>query len=236
MLAATAPLLRRLRPWARWVATLAVIAWFVALTRFEPSILRAGVMAAIASTSYLLGREKPPARILAITVGLLILVDPLLVWSVGFWLSVTATGGVALLSGPLSRMIPGPRWIALPAGVTLGAQLAVAPISLVVFGTLPLMSVPANLLAVPIAGGVMLYGLPAGLAAGAVAEIGLFGSLSGPFALALQLPSALGTRWVATVARLAARLEPPAPWPAVGWVLIVAWCGCRAIAINTRRL
>ena len=37
-----------------------------------------------------------------------------------------------------------------------------------VFGRLPMMSVPANLLAVPVAGAVMLYGLPAGLLAGAV--------------------------------------------------------------------
>ncbi len=220
VLAAAAPVLRRLRPALRWAATLGAIAWFAALTRFEPSIVRASVMAAIAATGALLGREKPPGRVLALAVGALVLVDPMLVWSVGFWLSVAATAGVALLSGRIAALLPGPRWFAVPAGVTIGAQIAVAPVSLLVFGTLPIVSVPANLLAVPVAGFVMLFGLPAGLAAGA---------LGGAIGRVVQLPSGLGTRWVATVAALAARIEPPAPWPAVGWVCLVAFLGIRAM-------
>lgn len=235
VLAAVAPLLRRLRPWARWLATIAVIGWFVALTRFEPSILRAGVMAGIASTGYLLGREKPPRRVLTLAVGLLVLVDPLLVWSVGFWLSVAATAGVAILSGPLTRLIPGPHWLALPIGVTLGAQLAVAPISLVVFGSLPLVSIPANLLAVPVAGCVMLYGLPAGLLAGALSDLAVLGRAAGPLGFVVQIPSAAGTRWVATVAAVAAKFEPPAPWSIVGWSIVIVFCAARALCKGGRR-
>ena len=234
VLAAAAPLLRRLRPIARWLATIAVIAWFVALTRFEPSILRAGVMAGIASTGYLLGKEKPPARVLALAVGLLTLADPMLVWSVGFWLSVAATGGVALLGGRMAALIPGPRWLALPLGVTLGAQIAVSPVSLLVFGTLPLVSIPANLLAVPVAGVVMLYGLPAGLLAGALAGSRLIGSFGPTIATVVQLPSALGTRWVATVAALAARIEPPAPLPAIGWTVLMGALLVRSIGVRRR--
>jgi competence protein ComEC len=228
VLAAAAPLLRRLRPWIRWLTTLVLIAWFIALTRFEPSVLRAGVMAGIAATGFVLGREKPPGRVLALAVGLLVLVDPLLVWSVGFWLSVAATAGVALLSGRIASWIPGPDWIAVPAGVTLAAQIGVAPVSLLVFGTLPLVSLPANLLAVPVAGLVMLYGLPAGLLAGALHGDGATGWM----AQLIQVPSAFGTRWVATVAALAARLEPPAPWSAVGWAGVAT--SVAAIALHRR--
>ena len=231
VLAAAAPLLRRLRPMPRWATTVALIAWFVALTRFEPSVLRAGLMAGIAATGFLLGRERPPARVLALAVGLLALIDPLLVWSVGFWLSVGATAGVALLSNRLAALVPGPDWLALPAGVTLGAQAGVAPVSLLVFGTLPLVSLPANLLAVPVAGAVMLYGLPAGLAAGA-----LHGGPLGGLAAALQIPSGLGTRWVATVAALGARLDPPAPWALLGWALLVAALALSWISIRRRRV
>ena len=46
--------------------------------------------------------------------------------------------------------------------MTVGAQLGVAPVSLAVFGPLPLASIPANLLAAPAAGPVMVYGLPGG--------------------------------------------------------------------------
>ena len=233
VLAAAAPLLRRLRPWLRWTATLGVIAWFVALTRFEPSVLRAGVMAGIAATGFVLGREKPPGRVLALAVGILVLADPLLVWSVGFWLSVFATAGVALLSGRMAALVPGPDWIAMPVGVTLAAQVGVAPVSLLVFGTLPLVSLPANLLAVPVAGVVMLYGLPAGLIAGALHGSGFAGSM----ATLIQAPSALGTRWVATVAALAARLEPPVRVAVVGWSTVVVVIGAVAVRrfVVTRR-
>ena len=231
VLAAAAPLLRRMRPWLRWIATVGIIGWFVLLTRFEPSVLRAGVMAAIASTGVVLGREKPPVRVLALAVGLLVLVDPLLVWSVGFWLSVFATAGVAILATRLASYIPGPDWISIPAGVTLGAQAGVAPISLLVFGSLPLVSIPANLLAVPVAGLVMLYGLPVGLLAGAFHN-GPLGIVAG----ALQVPSALGTHWVAAVAALGARLEPPGVIAAIGWAIVVTLLGIRIVMVRRRPL
>jgi competence protein ComEC len=225
VLAAAGPILRRLRPWFRWAATVGLVAWFVALTRFEPSVLRAGMMAAIAATGFVLGRERPPRRTLLLAVTVLVLVDPMLVWSVGFWLSVGATGGVAVLGTSLARFVPGPRWLAGPIAVTLSAQVGVAPISLLVFDSLPLVSIPANLLAVPVAGFVMLYGLPAALVAGA---------LTGPVATIVQIPSAVGTRWVATVAALASRAEPSARWAAVGWVVLLAILLTRIVSERRR--
>lgn len=207
VLAACGPLLRRLRTWPRLAVTLAVIAWFVTLTRFEPSIVRAGAMAGLAAVAFATGRDGAPLRLLALAVGGLVIVDPLLVWSVGFWLSVGATAGVCApgpwLASRLSFLGP----LALPVGITLGAQLGVAVPSVLVFGRLPLVSVPANLLAVPVAGAVMLYGLPAALLAGSV----------GWLAPAVMAPAGIGTRWVDTVAALGARLEPGATGQLVGW-------------------
>ena len=212
VLAAAGPLLRRLRPWPRWAVTLALIGWFVVLTRFEPSILRAGTMAALSATAFATGRERAPARILAVAVTVLVLVDPLLVWSIGFWLSVGATAGVTV-AGPwiaARSQLLGP--LAVPFGVTLGAQLGVVVPSVLVFGRLPLVSVPANLLAVPVAGAVMLYGLPAGLVGGWL-----------PWAAPVLLwPAGVGTRWVDTVALLGERLEPSPPWNWVGWAVLAA--------------
>ena len=231
VLAAAAPLLRRFRPAGRWLITLALITWFAALTRFEPSVLRAGVMAGIAATGYFMGRERPALRLLTLAVGALVLIDPMLVWSVGFWLSVGATAGVALLGTALVAYIPGPRWLAVPAAVTIGAQCGVAPVSLLVFGTLPLVSIPANLLAVPVAGFVMLYGLPAGLIAGALRPV-----LGGTLSAVVQMPSAIATRWVATVAALGARFEPSPGWGLIGWSCIAAALVARIVAIRFRSI
>ena len=68
LLAAAGPILRRLRPWMRWAVTIGLIAWFVALTRYEPSIVRAGAMAGLSATAFVLGRDRSPVRILAVAV------------------------------------------------------------------------------------------------------------------------------------------------------------------------
>jgi competence protein ComEC len=224
VLAACGPLLVRMRPVPRWVLTVAVIAWFVVLTRVEPSILRAGVMAGLSATAYATGRERSPVRILALAVIVLVVVDPLLAWSIGFWLSVGATAGVCTVGPWLAHRLTVFGPLALPLGITLGAQLGVVVPSVWVFGRLPLVSVVANLLAVPVAGFVMLYGLPAGLVAGSMPAV----------APVVMLPARIGTRWVDTVAGLGARLEPEPPWVWVGWavvvvlvVVVVSWSVCR---------
>src|SRR4029450_7181055 len=66
LLAAVGPLARRRRPIARWAVTVALIGWFVMLTRFEPSIIRAGAMAALSATAFVLGRGRHPARLVCI--------------------------------------------------------------------------------------------------------------------------------------------------------------------------
>ena len=97
------------------------------------------------------------------------------------------------------------------------------PVTLV-FGRLPLVSIPANLLAVPVAGAVMLYGLPAGLVAGWL-------PVTAPV---LMAPARLGTRWVDTVALLGERLEPGGVWPWVGWA-VVAIVSAICVAVSVRR-
>ncbi len=224
VLAASGPLLRRLRRWPRLAVTIGLIAWFVALTRFEPSIVRAGVMGMLSAVAYATGRERAPLRILSLAVLGLVLIDPLIVRSIGFWLSVGATTGVCTVGPWLARRFARLGLLAVPLGITLGAQVGVALPIVLVFGRLPLVSVPANLLAVPVAGAVMLYGLPAGLVAGWLPWT----------APVLMAPARFGTRWVDTVAMLGERLEPEPPWPWIGWAAIAIVCAV-VVAVGARR-
>ena len=191
------PLLRRLGLRGRWLATLGLIAFFGLVTRWEPSVLRASAMAALACTASGLGRPAPGRRLLALAVAGVVLVDPLLVRSVAFQLSVGASAGILALAQPLALRLPGPRWLAEVLAVTLAAQVGVAPVLVPVFGGLPVASVPANLLAVPAAGPLMAWGLTAGLVAGA---------LGPPADAVLHLPTAVLVAWVAAVARWGASL------------------------------
>ncbi len=211
LLAAASPLLHRIGGGPRLAVTLLLIGWFVVVTRAEPSVVRAGLMAAISAFAVARGAQASAVRALAWTVTILVLVDPLIVVSIGFWLSVGATAGLILIAPRLAPALPGPRWLADAVAITIAAQAGVAPVSWAVFGTPPIASLLANVLAVPVAGAVMLYGTPAGLLAGASPPA---------IGAVVQIPSRIGVRWVAVVAQLAARLEPPAPWPAVLWLVV----------------
>ncbi len=191
VLALALPLLRLLGLRGRFLAALAVLVLFGVLTRWEPSVLRAEAMAAVSLLASTMGRPVSTIRVLALAVTGLLLVDPLLVRSVGFLLSCGACAGIATLAGPLSRHLP------LPLAVTLAAQVGVAPLLAPVFGGVPLASVPANLLAAPAAGAVMMWGLAAGLPAGLLGD---------PWASILHVPTELLVTWVAAVARLGADL------------------------------
>ena len=195
-LAMAGPVLRRLRLWPRLILTLGVIGLFGLMTRFEPSVLRASAMAALAALVVTAGHPTARVRVIALAVVALLVVDPLLVRSVGFRLSVAAASAIVLLAPRIERVLPGPRLFREALGVTLAAQLGVAPILLSAFGPIPVASLPANLLAVPVAGALMVWGLTGGLLAGVV---------SAPIASLLHVPSRLGLDWLGVVARQSAQ-------------------------------
>jgi len=197
VLALAAPVLRRLGLGWRLAAGLVVLFLFGVVVRWEPSVLRASAMAGLALVASTMGRPASTIRVLALAVTALLLVDPLLVGSVGFLLSVGASAGIALLARPLESALPGPGLLARPLSVTLAAQAGVAPVLVPIFGGLPVASLPANLLAVPVAGPLMVWGVVAGLPAGLVGE---------PVARWVHVPTALMVGWVAGVARWLAAL------------------------------
>jgi competence protein ComEC len=220
VVAVASPLLGRLQRRARTTATLALLALFALVTRADPSVLRASVMAGVAVLAVAGGRVAPALRVLALTVTLLMIADPLMVHSLGFQLSVAATAGLVLFTRPIERVVPGPDWITLPVAVTMAAQLATAPLMLALNGDLPAGATLANLLAGPAAGVIMVSGMTIGSLAGLVDD-GL--------ASLLLLPTRWAVAWVDGVARVVSRspLGPLGPWqlaalavvPATAWAL-----------------
>lgn len=200
VLAVFAPAITRMKPRARLVATLGVLAAFTLMTRAEPSVLRAAGMAGVSAVVFAAGGSVPAGRILVGSSALLMLTDPFLAWSVGFWLSFAATAGLVVI-GPrcesLLRRARCPDIVVAPLAASFAAQLATLPIIVVVFGRVAPWGLVANLLAVPVAGAVMLAGLPLCLVAGLV---------GGPVATLLTAPLLLGVRWVWWVAAIVARL------------------------------
>ena len=152
---------------ARVAAGMIALAGFVLLVTPEPSVVRAGTMAAIAMMGVLLGRAGAGAALLALAVTVLLVADPWLAGSLGFALSAVATGSLLLFARPLAdgltrRM---PRALAVGLSVPLAAQLACGPLLVAITPSVPLYGIVANLLAAPAAPVATVVGLAACLTA-----------------------------------------------------------------------
>ena len=210
----------RLSRWPRFVLCLGAVAFFVVLTGAEPSVMRAGVMAGLALIGVLLGRPRSTGSILAGAVVVLLVLDPALVWSVGFQLSVAATASMVALATPISerlRFLPG--WLALATGATLAAQLGVTPLLLYYFNEVPVSTIAANVLAVPAVPPALLIGL-------ASATIGI---VFEPFGRLLSLVAQVPMRYLEAVADRLARA--PIPWITGGGIASLLLGLAAAIAI-----
>lgn len=168
VLALAGPLLARLPRRGRLLAVLAVLVVFGAMTRWEPSVMRACAMAACTVVALHTGRPLRATRALAIAVAVLVAVDPFLVHSVGFLLSCGACLGIAVLAPPIAGWLRGPAWLREGLATTAAAQLGVAPVLLPVFGSVPLISLAANLVAMPLAAPLTTWGLTSGALGGVV--------------------------------------------------------------------
>jgi competence protein ComEC len=217
VLAGLSPLLRRMPRTMRLLVTCGILIWFVVITQVEPSVVRAAVMAGVATLSISIGRPTRTLRLLGLTVIVTIFLDPLLAWSVGYYMSVGATAGLCLLSGPLTRVIPGPRWLANLIGATVSAQAGVTPAVVFVFGLPAAIGIIANALAVPIASLVMLAGLPLSLFAGALSQT-VFSAIG----TAVMWPVFVGVRWVWWVAAIGERLNTTGLFNLGLWIVVLA--------------
>ncbi|HEX6332455.1 MAG TPA: DNA internalization-related competence protein ComEC/Rec2 [Actinomycetota bacterium] len=193
--------LLRLSRRPKFALGVATVAFFVVVTGVEPSVLRAGVMAGLTLFGVLLGRPRSTAAILSSTVFVLIVLDPALVWSVAFQLSVAATGGLVAMATPLAdRLGWMPRSVALATAATLAAQIAVTPALLFHFGEAPLSTVVANVLAFPAVAPSLMIGLAAAFA----------GLAWEPAGTLLAQGALVPIRYLAAVADVTA--TAPLPW------------------------
>ena len=202
----------RLRP---VLAGLALVG-FVVLARPSPSVLRAAAMGAVGLLALWTGGRRRAVPALAAAVLLLVLLTPDLAASPGFALSVLATGGLLVFAPPwrdaLARRLPG--WLADALAVPAAAQVACGPVVVALAGTLGLLSVPANLLAVPAVAPATVLGVVAAL----LAPVWL------PLAQAAAWLAYLPTAWLVALSRVGARLPLASlPWPdGTGGALLLA--------------
>ncbi len=212
-----------LLPVARWVGlrgraitgvTLVLVLGFTVLARPGPPMVRATVMSLLGCAASLSGRRFRALATMAAAVLVLLLVDPWLARSYGFALSVAATAGLLIVApGWCDRLLDRgvPLWAAGPAAATAAAELFCEPLLVTFSGSLPLIAVPANVLAVPAAPVATVLGI-ASMAADAVSPV---------FGHAVAWVAQWPVRWICLIARGAAAV----PGGCIGWPRGLPGCG-----------
>ncbi|AXH97964.1 ComEC/Rec2 family competence protein [Ornithinimicrobium avium] len=208
---AVAVLVARLGVGRRWRTPLVLLALggFVLLCRPEPSVLRAGVMGTVGLLALSSARRRDSLPALAAAILGLLCLDPWLARSYGFALSTLATLGLVVWSRPwgdaIAARLPGRVSLLGDAvSVPLAAQVACAPVIVMLQGSITLVAVPANLLAAPLVAPTTVLGVVAAV----VSPLSV--TLAGAVAWLAALPAWL----LALVAHAGADL----PWGTLGWV------------------
>jgi competence protein ComEC len=149
-----------------WLFALAalLVLWFYAfVTGLSASVLRAVIMFSFVVIGESARREGNLFNTLGLSAFLLLCYDPYLLQDVGFQLSYLAVAGIVYLYPKLYRWFDFQNRIVdtiwESTCVSLAAQVAVLPLTLFYFHQFPTYFLFANLLMIPISGGILYAGL-----------------------------------------------------------------------------
>ncbi len=148
------------RRWAILIAVLGIVI-YVLMVGAEAPAVRAGLMATMIFIGQFFGRETNPGKFLLLTAILMLLINPLILFDIGFQLSFAATAGLIYLHPLLlTKLSVLGKIPVLGEGllVTLAAQLATLPILLVNFGQFSWLSPLVNTLVLPLIPFLMVFG------------------------------------------------------------------------------
>lgn len=131
------------------------------LTGAGLSVIRACVMCVVCQGAFLTRRENDSLSGLSVTVFVMLLFNPFVIFDIGFVLSVLAVLGILLFNDPVraivSKRIKGKTGETI--SVSIAAQLIIVPALIKFFGTISTYSVPANLLVTVFASLIVVAGM-----------------------------------------------------------------------------
>lgn len=140
-----------LKPWIGKslvvVGTFIAVILFSLIAGFEPPIVRASIMGGASIIALAWGLQKHAYLWLMYAATLMILVHPLIVESLSFWLSFTATFSLVVIEPLITRLtkiLPG--FIAADVTATIAVSILIYPLLYFTVGTVTLIGLIANIL------------------------------------------------------------------------------------------
>jgi competence protein ComEC len=211
------------------LAALGAVGAYTLAVGFHPSVVRAAVAAALGSLAWLSARDRDRWHALLIGAIALLAWNPMFVLDAGFQLSFAAVTAIFVVTPRVVHALDGypvPRRLAQLIGVSTACGLATAPVTWLQFHQISIVTVPANVVAVPVVAEMLVIALATAVIA----------PLAPPVAAALAQVNGWAAWFVAACARgfgglpgAQATSASAVAALAAGGVLAAAYCsrGCR---------
>ena len=148
------------------ILTIIFLIFFMALTGFTASVVRASIMGILILTSGLVHRKSDTINNLGISSLIILICNPYTIIDAGFWLSFAGTMGIILLEKHINSYfqkfkickIKPISWIINSFTITFAANIIIIPIMAYMFSTFSMTFWISNILAAPVMEFVTIYG------------------------------------------------------------------------------
>jgi ComEC/Rec2-related protein len=135
------------------IAALLAISGYALAVGLHPSVVRASLAAGLGSLAWLAGRERDRWQALLVGAAVLLGWNPYTLFDAGFQLSFAAVTAIFIVTPRVVRALEGypvSHELAQLIGVSVACGLATAPVTWFQFHQIAVVTVPANVVAVPI--------------------------------------------------------------------------------------
>jgi competence protein ComEC len=135
------------------IAALLTVGGYALAVGLHPSVVRAALAAGLGSLAWLAGRQRDRWQALLVGAAVLLGWNPYAVFDAGFQLSFAAVASIFVVTPRVVRALEGypvSHELAQLIGVSTACGLATAPVTWFQFHQISLVTVPANVVAVPV--------------------------------------------------------------------------------------
>lgn len=155
--------------WMKLIIFTILVAAFVVMTGMQPPATRAGIMAVIALLINTSQRRVSAINVIALSIILVIIFSPNLIYSMGFKMSAAAMLGIAFLYQAFRRTLLNlfkldnkvSNYVISSIAITFSASLIVSPIVAYYFKVFSIISPIANIFIIPLYSIAMIFALMA---------------------------------------------------------------------------
>lgn len=145
--------LKWLSPKIRVPIIIALIIMYMVFAGFSVSVLRAVIMSTVCLLNVFFGKRTDLLNNLSLAFTVILATSPFTLFTASFLMSICAVFGIACFYNTFTRILQKikiPRFIASALSISASAQLGLTPCLLFFFNSLPLYSVIANVLMMPL--------------------------------------------------------------------------------------